>query len=692
LFVDGPGGNLRLSSAASPAFNAGDNGAPNLPATDLDGTPRISLGVVDMGAYEYQVPCPPGDILFVDKNATGSGDGTSWTDAFTELHEALEWATCPDVNEIWVAAGTYHPTAWDDREATFGLLNGVAVYGGFAGGETDLSQRDWTANETILSGDIGAAADSTDNSYHVVTGSGTDSTAVLDGFTVAWGHAESPGAGDGGGMYNVSGSPKIINVTFTNNFANGWGGGMHNDNSSPTLSNVTITLNTANDSHADCGGAGMFNTNNSSPTLTNVTFLRNRTNGAAGGMCNFHDSSPTLTHVVFEDNVGIIGGAMYNLNSSPILENVLFYSNSSFQREINGFGGGMYNESSSPMLMDVVFSSNTGLSGGGMHNNHSSPTLVNVSFSENRALTDGAEEYGGGMCNRSNSHPTLVNTILWGNHAHSGGDEIFNDSSTPEISYSLIAGSGGSGAGWDTSLGTDSGGNLDADPLFVDGPGGNLRLSSAASPAFNAGDNTVAGLPAMDLDGNPRIAAEAVDMGAYEYADLGWTAASPSPLVFLEVPGYETTCDTIRVINSGGLPCTISGIHGCTIAPFSMDTTMTTHALAAWDTTEIVVCVTPTTADPDTSEVTIVSDAWNSPTTVQVRIDAVTAVEPDRTPMPFRIVSISPNPFNPSTTVHFTLPAAMPVRRESSSISAKTGSFGMAGPTAVQWWHRVSIL
>jgi len=88
---------------------------------------------------------------------------------------------------------------------------------------------------------------------------------------------------------------------------------------------------------------------------------------------------------------------------------------------------------------------------------------------------------------------------------------------------------------------------------------------------------------------------------------------------------------------------------------------MTAHSLSPGDTTAIAVCVNPTVAGPDTAEVTIVSDAVNSPTTVQVRIGVVTAVGPDRTPKPFQIVSVSPNPFNPTTTVHFTLPAAMPV-------------------------------
>ena len=88
---------------------------------------------------------------------------------------------------------------------------------------------------------------------------------------------------------------------------------------------------------------------------------------------------------------------------------------------------------------------------------------------------------------------------------------------------------------------------------------------------------------------------------------------------------------------------------------------MTSHLLAPGDSTLIVVCVTPTGGGADTTEVTIVSDAWNSPMTVEVRIEVVTAVSENQTPKPFRIVSVAPNPFNPSTTVHFTLPAAMPV-------------------------------
>jgi hypothetical protein len=83
---------------------------------------------------------------------------------------------------------------------------------------------------TILSGDIdqnditdpyGVVTDTAnivgENAYHVVTGGGTDSTAVLDGFVITAGQAN--GSSDphynGGGMYNSSSSPTLTNVVFS---------------------------------------------------------------------------------------------------------------------------------------------------------------------------------------------------------------------------------------------------------------------------------------------------------------------------------------------------------------------------------------------------------------------------------------------------------------------------------------------
>src|SRR5690606_282386 len=119
--------------------------------TDLDGNPRIKRMVVDRGAYEFI------GRFYVDDHASGDHDGSSWPDAFTKLQDALVRAK--DGDEIWIAAGIYYPDEGIGQTAcaqysTFNILPGVSVYGGFAGTETELEERDWEASPTVLSGDI----------------------------------------------------------------------------------------------------------------------------------------------------------------------------------------------------------------------------------------------------------------------------------------------------------------------------------------------------------------------------------------------------------------------------------------------------------------------------------------------------------------------------------------------------------
>ena len=491
----------------------------------------------------------------------------------------------------------------------------------------------------------------------MVTGSGTDSTAVLDGFTVTLGYADQDPAtthGLGGGIYNNTGSPTLSNLIILSNTAidNGGGGIFNGYNSSPVLTDVLIENNSSSN------GGGMYNYSSSSPVLNSVTFAGNFATGSGGGLCCTNGCSPKLTNVIFNNNMTFIGN-----------------------------GGGMANiEVCDPVLVNVVFVENTsGMNGGGMANYYGSrPTLINTTFTMNSSNLS-----GGGIYN-SDSHPTIINSILGGNFDSGSCFEIFNEMSFPEISFSLILDCGGSGAGWDTDLGMDLGFNLDGDPCFVAHPV-DLRLLPY-SPAINAGDNaSVPADVATDLDGNPRIAEGTVDMGAYEY-QAALAVAFPSPIVFEGVPMNEATCDTIYYANNGSITCTIEGIYGCSTAPFSIDTTMTVHTLAPGGTTAVVVCVFPTSAEPDTAEVTIVSDAWNSPTVIQVRLEGVTSTDAEgRMPQPFRIVSVSPNPFNPSTTVRFTLPEAMPVTAAVYSVTGarirvlESGSRFSPGENRITW-------
>src|SRR5512138_3550425 len=127
--------------------------------------------------------------------------GVSW-DTPCELQQALSIAIAGD--SIWAMEGTYKPTTTSDRTISFTLKNGVALYGGFAGTETALEQRNPNVNATILSGNIGSSSSRYDNSYHVVITSGTDDTTILDGLTISGGQSDGAAPYDkGAGLLNI---------------------------------------------------------------------------------------------------------------------------------------------------------------------------------------------------------------------------------------------------------------------------------------------------------------------------------------------------------------------------------------------------------------------------------------------------------------------------------------------------------
>ncbi|AXE21995.1 hypothetical protein DR864_29460 (plasmid) [Runella rosea] len=331
LFVNAAGGNLRLQ-ACSPAIDAGSDAA-NTTTADLGGNPRkfesvLGGQMIDMGAYEFQATTPntvPG-VWFVNASVSVSGSGRSWDCAFKDLQQALAAAGSGD--QIWVAAGTYKPTSSTDRTISFVMKNGVAIYGGFPNsGDPTFADRNWATNVTTLSGDIGTAGNSVDNSYHVIYNfdNGLDANAILDGFTISGGIANGQSNtinAFGGGVYNRNSSPAFYNCTFTGNLASGLGGGMFNQSSSPTVVNCNFTDNSANSS--------------------------------GGGMSNLQ-SSPNITNAIFTGNSASFGGGMYNSESSPNITNAIFTGNSA------SFGGGTYNAiAANPTFTNCTFTGNSG--------------------------------------------------------------------------------------------------------------------------------------------------------------------------------------------------------------------------------------------------------------------------------------------------------------------------------------------
>jgi hypothetical protein len=161
--------------------------------------------------------------------------------------------------------------------------------------------------------------------YHVVQCvSGEDANTILEGFTITGGNANGPDSNDrrGGGMYNSSASPTVVNCIFIGNTASSFGGGMANDKgSSPTVTNCTFTGNTAGEF------SGGMDNELSSPVVTNCTFSGNYS-FYGGGMGNYEDSNTTVTNCTFSSNsANPYGGGRDNSQSSPTVTNCIFWSN-----------------------------------------------------------------------------------------------------------------------------------------------------------------------------------------------------------------------------------------------------------------------------------------------------------------------------------------------------------------------------
>jgi len=339
------GGDLRLQFG-SPAINTANNSAYQSvsgidPAndTDLAGFIRLDGGQIDRGVYEF-TSCPGGNVLYVNTFAFGNNDGSSWTNAFTDLQSALD-LDCPNITEIWVATGTYIPSAYprncnpldctSPRYYTFHLRDGISLYGGFAGFESSINQRDLEANLTILSGDVGTPSDRTDNTYHVLTAvfPDTSSTSRIDGFTISDGYADGVNfpidgtviiSDEGAGIYFHNGTITISNNTITGNFASAVGGAGKFIQSHSTLYNNIISGNEA----PATGGLDFIG---GVSDIFNCTFAGNLSDSFFQAEASFSlNGLFTITNSIFWrfDNstlIGVFGTTNLNITNS-IIKNV----------------------------------------------------------------------------------------------------------------------------------------------------------------------------------------------------------------------------------------------------------------------------------------------------------------------------------------------------------------------------------
>lgn len=255
-----------------------------------------------------------GQVKYV--NALVPGNGSSWLSPFNNLHSALTPNACNDLFDVYVAKATYKP-AFDDVNFPYTIPAGMRLYGGFAGTEKSINQRNMaliqTTNETTLSGDLAGddtpfnfTTNRTDNSQNVVVING--SNASLDGFTIR-------GAGILDGVRLNSGSTNTLikhNKVIDNNF------GIIVKGNNTTIANSIISGN---------NGDGVRTLNADALTINNSLMANNGRYGVYISLDGTIQTNISNSTIASNGNDGI------NVNSFGIsnntLKNNLIYGNAS---------------------------------------------------------------------------------------------------------------------------------------------------------------------------------------------------------------------------------------------------------------------------------------------------------------------------------------------------------------------------
>ncbi len=389
-------------------------------------------------------------VLHVDADALAGGDGLAWGSAYDDLQLALDRAEVlnadeietNDIDQIWIAEGSYLPTKRlepeNERSAAFSLLDHVALYGGFEGNEAALDQRDWATHETILSGDLGIQADTSDNAYTVVF-CGENFEATLDGISITGGNADgpiyyaNPEQARGGGIFNA-GNLSVINSTISGNSADSVGGGICGS----TDSTLSVTGSSISENSASSGGGISQDVGNL--TVTNTTISNNSASSGGGGICGHKGSTVSVTSSsISENSASSDGGGINCFNDCELsLNNSIIENNTAGSRG----GGVFFFYQGNLVVTDSTISGNTAYDdGGGIYAFHIDLTLVDSTVSDNSST----QSSGGGIYQRK-GNLLITNTTISDNSAKDWASGINVDScETVSIDSSTISNTNSAG-------------------------------------------------------------------------------------------------------------------------------------------------------------------------------------------------------------------------------------------------------
>lgn len=468
-------------------------------------------------------------IVYVDSTVATPGDGHSWASALQYLSDATESAkTDLGITAIHIAKGTYYPVGNKQLlyiDSAFWLTrSGLKVQGGYKNGG---GARDINLYPTVLSGDIGNYADTSDNLHNVMLimniAAGTDSL-ILDGVTITGGKAaideDFRGYGYAGGIsiQNVYGDILIRNCQLIGNYGNqcsalsmiGPGEAVNDPNLiiRPKIINCLFKDNVVfkkSSGYVNPVGSTMIN-GGSRPYIAHCDFIDNK--GFLGGiLTNSTTAGPVFDRCTFSGNQAGGLSIMYNLRGgNVIMTNCLIVNNVNTE----------FKESDpiDPVFRQLYSNAIFG------NTETSSASIINTTIANNKFISGNPPVQGPLISNTDEAASYITNSIIWGNTSNQISDEL--SPALSKISYSLIQ-----GLPADPSSHMQDG--LSNQAIFMDTVNGNFKLISP-SPIINAGikDSLIQALAAYlpsggeggpDLAGLPRIVDADIDLGAYEYSD-----------------------------------------------------------------------------------------------------------------------------------------------------------------------------
>ncbi len=382
------------------------------------------------------------ETFYVSTNGSDANDGKSWDTPFATLQKAINEAENIGGGDIWVKSGEY------DFGGEIELVEGVYIYGGFAGTEKSLEER-VDGNETVISG----------GGTHGIFAANGIENVKLDRLTLANGKAESGVSTGNAVLYARDSELDMRKITVRNN--NSYGqvcadGGIMSISDCEFLDNTGVGVYILNNSKTEIvssvfdgnlSGGGIWVSEDSSAKISYCSILNNSATGNGGGVCVTDFSTCDIICCKFGKNVaGRQGGGVYVHSSTVRIDGCEFTGNVAESSN----GGAIFGECiTAGISCDIVcnnstFIGNSGQNGGSVYLNRSYGTFRNVTFYGNtaRAWNGDAIYIGGkgtgtllnctiagnntddGRGNAVSGNVSVKNCIVWGNGRYEGYNQL----------------------------------------------------------------------------------------------------------------------------------------------------------------------------------------------------------------------------------------------------------------------------